>query len=428
MTSDRPEPETPYEPPGAPKPEAGQESLESWMAEEQAAASTRSLRLSHLMWLVAGSAVVCWLIVKIGPIVVGGSIVVLFAMAVGAGVILARRRSTQQDSLLWILAIAAEGNMPLAQTVAAFADQYRGNYRRRIMNLAAELHAGRSVPDALESIRRIVSRDALLLARIGEQTGRLPEALRMAASSRASQLPIWTAIASRLAYLLGMLLIIQSICGFMLYFIVPKFEAIFNDFGVPLPNATIWLIQGSHFIIKYFFLTAWVAPLEFLILLFLPFSFAGWVNYDMPFFDRLLSRRHTALVLRALSLVVESGKPIELGMMTLASHYPTLWVRRRLIKVDDRVQLGEPWIPTLYRQGIITASDAQVLTSAADVGNLGWALRELAETAERRLAFRFQTVIQTLFPLVVITLGLFVLFMAVAFFMPLVTLLGRLSG
>ena len=72
------------------------------------------------------------------PFVVFG-VVLLFAMAIGAGVILARRRSTQQDSLLWILAIAAEGNMPLAPTVAAFADQYRGNYRRRIMNLAAEL-------------------------------------------------------------------------------------------------------------------------------------------------------------------------------------------------------------------------------------------------------------------------------------------------
>jgi len=398
------------------------------MAEQDVAARAQPWRLSHMMWLVAAIAVVLWLVMTMGAVVVAGGFVLLFAMAIGAGVILARRRSTQQDSLLVILAIAAEGNMPLAPTVAAFADQYTGSYRRRIMNLAAELDSGRSVPEALESVRRVVSRDALLLARVGDQTGRLPQALRMAASSRSSQLPIWTAIATRLAYLLAMLLIMQSICGFMLYFIVPKFESIFKDFGVPLPQVTIALIEGSHFLIKYGYFWVWLPPLEFLLLVFLPFSFAGWVNYDVPIFDRFLKRRHMALVLRALSLAVEAGKPIEVALSTLASHYPTLWVRRKLIKVDDQVQLGESWISSLERQGIIQTSDAQVLISASEVGNLAWALRELAETAERRLAFRFQAVIQTLFPLVVLCLGLVVMFVAVAFFSPLIVLLGRLSG
>jgi protein transport protein HofC len=398
------------------------------MAERDAAARAQVWRLSHMMWLIAAIAVGLFLVVTMGAIVVPVGIVLLFALAIGAGVILARRRSTQQDSLLVILAIAAEGNMPLAPTVAAFADQYKGSYRRRIMSLAAELDSGRSVPEALESVRRVVSRDALLMARVGEQTGRLPQALRLAASSRASQLPIWTAIATRLAYLLAVLLVMQTICGFMLYYIVPKFEAIFKDFGVPLPEPTIGMIQGSHFLIKYGLITAWIPPLEVLLLIFLPFSFAGWVNYDVPFFDRLLKRRHMALILRALSLAVDAGKPIEVGLTTLASHYPTLWVRRKLIKVDDQVQLGESWISALERQGIIKTSDAQVLLSASEVGNLAWALRELAETAERRLAFRFQAVIQTLFPLVIIGLGLLVGFLAVAFFTPLVVLIGRLSG
>jgi type II secretory pathway component PulF len=429
VSTERPEPELHDEPPGATgRQDASHEWLQRWMAEQDVAARAESWRLSHMMWLVAAIAVVLWLVVTMGAVVVAGGIVLLFAMAIGAGVILARRRSTQQDSLLVILAIAAEGNMPLAPTVAAFADQYKGKYSRRIMNLAAEPDSGRSVPEALESVRRVVSRDALLLARVGEQTGRLPQALRIAASSRSSQLPIWTAIATRLAYLLAMLLIRQSICGFMLYFIVPKFEAIFKDFGVPLPQSTILLTEGSHFIMKYRFFTAWIPPLELLLLIFLPFSFAGWVNDDVPLFDRFLKRRHMALILRALSLAVDAGKPIEVGLTTLASRYPTLWVRRKLIKVDDQVQLGESWISALERQGIIQTSDAQVLTSTSEVGNLGWALRELAETGERRLAFRFQAVIQTLFPLVVLGLGLVVMFVAVAFFSPLVVLLGRLSG
>ena len=88
------------------------------------------------------------------------------------------------------------------------------------------------------------------------------------------------------------------------------------------------------------------------------------MNYDVPFFDRLLKRRHLALILRSLSLTVDSGKPIEQGLSILAGHYPTWWVRRKLIKVDEQVRHGESWIDALWRQGLIRPTDAEVLASA----------------------------------------------------------------
>jgi type II secretory pathway component PulF len=133
-------------------------------------------------------------------------------------------------------------------------------------------------------------------------------------------------------------------------------------------------------------------------------------------------------MLRSLSLVVETGKPIEVGLSALASHYPTWWVRRKLIKADEAVRHGEPWIDALWHQGLIRTRDAEVLVSASEVGNLPWAMRELAETGERRLAFRFQAFVQTLFPLVVVGIGLLVFFLAIAFFAPLVELIRRLAG
>ena len=68
-----------------------------------------------------------------------------------------------------------------------------------------------------------------------------------------------------------------------------------------------------------------------------------------------------------------------------------------------------------------------MLRSAAEVGNLAWALLELAETAERRLATRFQLMVQTLFPIVVVMLGMLVFIMAVAYFLPLVALITELT-
>jgi type II secretory pathway component PulF len=392
-----------------------------------------SWRLRHMMYLIAGAAILCWLgilaidSVVIGTLLVMGGIVFLFAAVMGTGVIVARGRATRQDSLLSVLAIAAERGMPLAPAVLAFADQYRGTSYRRIMDLAARLNWGTKLPEAVERSRRLVSRDAVLLAWVGEAAGRLPRALRMAATSRTNHLPIWTAISARLAYILGLLLAMQTISSFVLYFIVPKFEAIFKDFNVSLPQVTILVVDASHLLVRFGFLTAPVVLAEIALLVFLPLSFLSWSNYTIPLFDRLLGRRHTALVLRSLALTVEGGKPIVLGLSTLTQHYPTAWVRRRLLAVEKEVGQGADWIESLTHHRLIRPADADVLTSAAQVGNLDWALFELAETAERRLVTRVQVVIQTLFPLVVVVLGMAVFIMAMAYFVPLVALITELT-
>jgi type II secretory pathway component PulF len=158
-----------------------------------------------------------------------------------------------------------------------------------------------------------------------------------------------------------------------------------------------------------------------------PFSLFGWGNFDFPLIDRLMKRRHTALVLRALSLVVKAGTPMSEGVSTLAGNYPTKWIRRKLVEVDRDVSQGGDWIESLESHGIIRSADAQVLRSAGAVGNLDWAMTELADSCERRLAVRFQTALQLVFPLIVMALGFLVFLFAVAYFAPLVKLISEFA-
>ena len=124
-------------------------------------------------------------------------------LVITAGFVLARLRASRQEALLSLLAIAAERGMPLAPAVSAFADQFRGRAQRRILNVVAQLNAGTPLPEALEEPRRVVSRDAILMARVGHETGLLAPALRLVGGARPAQVGTWSAIASRLAYLLA---------------------------------------------------------------------------------------------------------------------------------------------------------------------------------------------------------------------------------
>jgi protein transport protein HofC len=384
-------------------------------------------RVSHLMLAIVAIAVLLWLWITLRMLAVVLTVLALIVMGISAGFVVARLRASRQEALLSLLAIAADRGMPLAPAISAFADQFRGRSQRRILDVVASLNAGLPLSEALNEPRRVLSRDALLMVQVGHETGLLGTAMRLISGSRPARVGTWSAVASRLAYLLAVMLVAESLSGFILYFIVPRFEAIFMDFGVPLPGITIFVIQSAQFLVRYSPLALVIYLAQIGLLFFLPFSFSGRMSYQVPIFDRLFARRHATLVLRALSVVIEANKPIELGLRILAEQYPARWMRRRLSRVSTDVQRGADWIDALWRAGVIRRADAEVLASAASVGNLVWACRELAETADRRQQLRVQVLVQSLFPLAIVVMGLAVAILCLGFFIPLVILIRRLS-
>jgi type II secretory pathway component PulF len=383
------------------------------------------LRLQHLMFAVVVFALLIWLAVVALAWLVTFSLVLLAACVVGLVVVVIRRDTSQQESLLWALAIAAERGLPLSPAAVAFADQFGAGFRWRCQMLAALLDEGKTLPEAIDAVPGLLSREAAVLVKTGCSTGRLAEALKYAASARQTRQDAWGAAAAGLTYLVTVVLAMFVNVGFVMYWIIPKFEAIFSDFGVPLPAMTIFTIKASHFVIKYVYV--WF-PLLVIALVALPFRVFSLFQWDVPLLDRLYRRRHSALLLRSLALSVRGGKPIVDGIASLGTDYPSAWVRAQLRKVDADVRNGGDWVGSLYQQGLIRPAEAAVLGSSQRVGNLEWALLEMASASDRRFGYRLQFWSQLLFPFVIVMLGLFVMVVTVSFFLPLVSLISRLSG
>ena len=55
-------------------------------------------------------------------------------------------------------------------------------------------------------------------------------------------------------------------------------------------------------------------------------------------------------------------------------------------------------------------------------------MREMADSNRRRLAYRLNALVQVAYPPVILCIGLMVMFIVVALFYPLITLIMRLSG
>ncbi len=335
-----------------------------------------------------------------------------------------RRRATNQDALLWVLGVAVERGMPLGPGVAAFSGQVAGMDRVWTGALARLLDGGVPLPEAIESVPRCVSAEARVLIRSGYEAGRLGGGIREAVESRRRRQPVMQAFGARVAYLCWVVFFSQAVVGFVLYFIMPKFEAILMDFGVELARSTTLLTGLSRIAANY---GGYGLVAELLVAGYAAFLLMGGSNLNLPLVDRFFRRRHTILILRCLAVAVESGRPIGPALDSLARWYPTRWVARNLADAAAYARQGVEPIEALHGCELIGSGDRGVLDAARSVGNLAWALREVAETAERRAGYRLQAWSQVLFVLTVIGLGLVALLIAVGCFAPLVQIITRLS-
>ena len=102
----------------------------------------------------------------------------------------------------------------------------------------------------------------------------------------------------------------------------------------------------------------------------------------------------------------------------LAESYPKRAVRRQLHQAAAEVDSGGDWCEGLFHHGLIGRADRAILQAAQRLGNLPWALREMADSNRRRLAYRVQALSQMCFPLAVFVYGAIVGLIAVAVFRP----------
>jgi type II secretory pathway component PulF len=337
-----------------------------------------------------------------------------------------KRQAAEQDGLLRVMSLSAQRRMPLSQGIDAFADLCSFSTRRRNLALAYLLESGVPLPQALASVPGVLPSSAIVLACVGWNEGALPQALGEAvASSEAGRVYRWSFL-PKVGYLASLFLIMQGICGFFFYFIMPKFEVIFLDFGVPLPGFTKLAIEVSHWVlIPGVFLL--LIPLQLFLWVYVPFRYFGWIQWEIPFAGVLFHRRDAAAVLRSLSIGVAAGRPLPATLDLLGRFYPRPRIRHRLIAANRRIEAGMPWHEALRRSGLIRRGEAAVFESAQRAGNLAWALGLMAESNERRLGYRLQVLSQAVFPFLILMMGMIVGAICLAFFLPLLSLIERLA-
>ncbi|QDT15934.1 type II secretion system F family protein [Alienimonas californiensis] len=371
-----------------------------------------------------------------------GMFFALMLVSLAAAWALARRtRRLRAAALMGELAVAAKRELPMAEEFEGLGETLLRGDRERVRRAAAALDGGADLRTALRAGTLIPAASEPALA-AGEASGTLPKALadeaaRLARQAGGSAGAFWNVG----FYLLATLFAVQAVLGFLMYYIVPKFKKIFEDFGLPIDGfpgyrgggwlAVPW--SGSLIEFSAVGVTYGLLPLAALQLAAFALPLVLVVRQKglrLP--GGRLSRRwfgsqgaHASRVTRALANAAEVGRPFPPVLTAYAaaanSRGPAL------AKLARRVEGGADVWPALRDARLLTAGEARLAATGTAAGNLPTVLRLIADrrdAVEERRRGRWLALLQ---PAAVLLIGALVCWVALAFFTPLIRLLYDLG-
>jgi type II secretory pathway component PulF len=360
-------------------------------------------------------------------------------------------REGRRNELLDLLATAAEAGMPLPQALRAYLeDRPHGTLRelwvaillffvvpgyywicywgrsfdRRVAHLAELLEQGVPLPRALRVSAALATRDTLLAAVVGESTGKLAKCLRTSIQQRHST--IWLELLPRLVYPAALVLFITGVLSFLMLYIIPKFEKIFKDFDMKLPDLTVSIMAIGRGLALY----SSLLPFALLALAGLAFgvlfnSTLCWYLPGLGWFYRMQARGR---VLKLLGLLLEAGLTVPRALAELAdSGQFSNTVARRLERSRRLVEAGDSLAPSLNLSGLLPGHMVPLVESAERMHNLPWALAELGDHLASRSVRVMQRISLLTTPVLVFLVGLLVGSIAIGMFVPLIKLLEGLT-
>jgi type II secretory pathway component PulF len=346
---------------------------------------------------------------------------VVFAAAVR------RLNDARRQSLLWVIAVAAERGIPLPEAVRAFARESNDRMSERAVRLSDYLDAGVPLGLSLQRSGIAISPAAMLAADLGQHTGTLGPALRRVVGAGDVLEPTMRLLVQRVFYLFFLIAYLLVIVAFAVTKVIPQFERLHQDFNLELPARTTQLIKSVDFTVDQWWISI---PLVITVCVVFGFSMAYFVGLNVrewPLVRRLWEPADQALILRWLASAVRQRRPVAEIVRLLAGYFPDALTRRRLESAAARIDRGGHWSLSLQQSGLIRHADSELFQASERAGNLSWALEEMADTRLRRFTYRCQTYMDVAFPAMLIALGAAVLFIALGILMPLFSLITSLT-
>jgi len=323
------------------------------------------------------------------------------------------------------IATMMHAGVPLVQSFEIIGE---GNdkpmMQKLILGIKTEVEGGVSLAEALAKYPLYFDQLFINLVNAGEQSGALETMLDKLATYKEKTEALKAKVKKALFYPIAVLCVAFIVTLILLVFVVPQFEELFESFGADLPALTVFVIDLSEFMQKWWYVIA--GSIGGVIWLFLRIKKTSHklqeavdrIMLKAPVIGEITTKSAIARFSRTLETMSAAGVPLVEAMDSVAGACGNIIYHDASLKIRDEVSQGTQLQTSMRNTGLFPNMAIQMVSIGEEAGSLDNMLAKVADFYETEVDNAVDALTSLLEPLIMSVLGVLVGGLIIAMYLP----------
>ncbi|HLW52807.1 MAG TPA: type II secretion system F family protein [Candidatus Angelobacter sp.] len=330
--------------------------------------------------------------------------------------------------------VMIDAGLPLVQCLEILAaNQENQTFQKCLTAVRTTVEGGATLSNAMRQHPKIFDDLTTNMIEAGETGGILDTILQRLAAYVEKNVKLKSAVKSALIYPVSVISMACLVVGALLKFVVPIFANMFASMDITLPTPTRIVISFSNLVKDWW----WVFLLVLIILVvgiiqvrkdprgrfaLDKFMLSLWVIG--PVLRKIAVARFT----RTLGTLITSGVPILEGLSITARTSGNAVLEDALLKVRKSVEEGRTIVDPLRESGVFPNMVTQMIGVGEATGAMDAMLQKIADFYEDEVDAATKNLLTLMEPMLIGFLGFVVGGIVISLYLPLFTMIAKLSG
>jgi type IV pilus assembly protein PilC len=330
--------------------------------------------------------------------------------------------------------VMIDAGLPLVQCLDILGSQEEDkNFSAVILATRTDVESGASLADAMKKHPKVFDPLFTNMIAAGEAGGILDNILTRLATYIEKAVKLKGQVKSAMIYPIAVIVIAAVVVGVILWKVIPTFANLFAGLGADLPLPTRVVIALSNGLVRFgpFVIAGIVAAV---------FGFRAYYHtvggrkavdatmLKMPIFGLLLRKIAVARFCRTLSTLLASGVSILEALDITARTSGNATVEDAILVTRKSIERGETIAQPLRETAVFPPMVVQMIGVGEATGALDTMLAKIADFYEEEVDVAVAGLLTLLEPVMIALLGGIVGGIVIAMYMPIFSLISKLTG
>lgn len=314
--------------------------------------------------------------------------------------------------------------IPVLRGLDVLAEQTESKRLKEVIKaVKGDIEGGSTFSDALRKHPRVFSQLYISMIRVAEAGGLLDVVLDRLASSVEHEKDTRARVKAATRYPKIVVTAISVAFMVLVILVIPKFAAMFTKFGGTLPLPTRVMIGINNLFHHYWYLVVTVTAVIVL-------GFRGYIHTEkgrlrwdglkikVPIFGPLFLKIAMSRFTYILGMLIRSGIPILDTLEITSAAVGNTSISRAIERAKQNVSEGRGLSSPLKESGVFPPMVIQMISVGEESGKMDEMLARISDYYNLEVEYTINNLSTLIEPILIFVLGIMVLFMALAIFLP----------